>query len=403
MRLLHTIDSSIDVSKHEFEIVERKGIGHPDSLADLLAEMFANTYVKYCTEHYGTYLNHWFDKVVLAGGEALLSPGEVTIVKKPKAYLFGRVTKVANDEIPVERLFEDTVFALFNRVFGLTRDEIPTIVIDVNSGVGADHDRSFYELKIHDEKPTHESVANDTVFVAGYAKRSVTEELVVHVENYVNSTLFKDRYPETGYDVKVMARRYHQEVMLTVCIPFISKRVSGWENYTQIKQLILADLNEFVSQFPMHIVVKLNTKDLPGKGFLTVYGTALDKGDYGAVGRGNRLPGFISGNRGETQEAPAGKNAFVHAGKIYALVAHRISNRYSSIIGQNARTIISTSNGMTLSDPELVVSTIENSSKDAESIFAQLVSEQLDNLPALSREIVSSDPIENFRTQQHLQ
>ena len=48
---------------YDVEVVERKGIGHPDSLADILAESFSNDYSLYCLENFGTVLNYWFDKV----------------------------------------------------------------------------------------------------------------------------------------------------------------------------------------------------------------------------------------------------------------------------------------------------------------------------------------------------
>ncbi|MCX7841342.1 MAG: methionine adenosyltransferase, partial [Anaerolineae bacterium] len=39
------------------EIVERKGIGHPDSLCDGMAERISVEYSKWCLEHFGMILH----------------------------------------------------------------------------------------------------------------------------------------------------------------------------------------------------------------------------------------------------------------------------------------------------------------------------------------------------------
>ncbi|MET7278839.1 methionine adenosyltransferase [Kribbella sp. NPDC005582] len=44
-------------------IVERKGIGHPDTLADHLAERLSRAYSRYTLDHFGAVLHHNFDKL----------------------------------------------------------------------------------------------------------------------------------------------------------------------------------------------------------------------------------------------------------------------------------------------------------------------------------------------------
>ena len=51
------------------EIVERKGIGHPDSLCDGIAERISVEYTRWCQENLGAQLHHNFDKVQLVAGE----------------------------------------------------------------------------------------------------------------------------------------------------------------------------------------------------------------------------------------------------------------------------------------------------------------------------------------------
>ena len=62
-----------------YDVAERKGIGHPDSLADLVADRFSKAYSTACLDAHGVILNHWVDKVTLVGAAARVSYGGFTI------------------------------------------------------------------------------------------------------------------------------------------------------------------------------------------------------------------------------------------------------------------------------------------------------------------------------------
>ena len=64
-----------DLGNENFEIVERKGIGHPDTLSDALAERLSNAYSKYTLKHFGAVLHHNFDKVGMMGGKCSVEFG----------------------------------------------------------------------------------------------------------------------------------------------------------------------------------------------------------------------------------------------------------------------------------------------------------------------------------------
>jgi len=49
--------------------------------------------------------------------------------------------------------------------------------------------------------------ANDTSALIGYYPLSPTEEVVLALEQHLNSKEFKQKYPETGEDIKVMGLR----------------------------------------------------------------------------------------------------------------------------------------------------------------------------------------------------
>ncbi len=54
----------------ETELVERKGLGHPDYIADSASEIASRELSKYYLRHYGRILHHNLDKTLLVGGQA---------------------------------------------------------------------------------------------------------------------------------------------------------------------------------------------------------------------------------------------------------------------------------------------------------------------------------------------
>ncbi|RLG78159.1 MAG: methionine adenosyltransferase, partial [Thermoprotei archaeon] len=67
------------VESLKVEIAERKGVGHPDYIADGIAEAVSRGLSKYYIEKYGMILHHNVDKVLVVGGQArpVFGGGEV--------------------------------------------------------------------------------------------------------------------------------------------------------------------------------------------------------------------------------------------------------------------------------------------------------------------------------------
>src|SRR5690606_34685150 len=88
------------------EIVERKGIGHPDSLCDGIAERISVEYTKWCLENVGYALHHNFDKVQLVAGDVDVTYGQATLVKPIRIQIAGRGTPVTPDgrRIPMDAI-----------------------------------------------------------------------------------------------------------------------------------------------------------------------------------------------------------------------------------------------------------------------------------------------------------
>ncbi|MCD6089812.1 S-adenosylmethionine synthetase, partial [Candidatus Bathyarchaeota archaeon] len=167
-----------------------------------------------------------------------------------------------------------------------------------------------------------------------------TENIVLATEKYLNSKRFKDRFPETGEDVKVMGFRKDDELELIISMAFIDRFINDEKDYFEKKARVLEDVKKFVEEKSgfEKIDIQLNTLDTPGRGlngiYLTVLGTSADGADSGQVGRGNRVNGVISLNRPQCSEAAAGKNPVSHVGKIYNLLTHEIAKDiYANVSG----------------------------------------------------------------------
>jgi S-adenosylmethionine synthetase len=137
--------------------------------------------------------------------------------------------------------------------------------------------------------------ANDTSAGVGYAPLTPTEQLVLGVENYLNSPGFKQEHPETGEDVKVMGVRIDRNLSLTVAMPFLAKRIHSEKHYFEVKEKVLRQLQEFLHQQPhgcKRAKVILNALDRVKQGlkgmYLTLLGTSAEQGDSGQVGRGKQ-------------------------------------------------------------------------------------------------------------------
>jgi len=88
LRITHL--SPPPVSAREIEIVERKGIGHPDTICDALAERLSIALSRYYLERFGLILHHNVDKALVRGGAAYTEFGGGTVLQPIEIYLAGR-------------------------------------------------------------------------------------------------------------------------------------------------------------------------------------------------------------------------------------------------------------------------------------------------------------------------
>lgn len=327
--------SGTSVAERKVEIVERKGLGHPDSICDAIMEKVSLALSREYKERFGTILHHNIDKgLLVAGGvERRFGGGKVT---EPMRLIFGdRATfKVGNETIPVS----DIAIATARQWL---RDNLRFVDPEHHVTYQVEIRQTSQELQdiFSREKGVFE--ANDTSAAVGYAPLTRTETTVLETEMYMNSNEFKERFPETGEDIKIMAFRKDRELALTVAMPFIDRYIADESEYFMKKDIVHKAIEEFVLDKCISfgkVEVYFNTLDRKGRGlngmYLSVTGTSAEDADSGEVGRGNRVNGIIALNRPSATEAAAGKNAVSHIGKIYNILTHKMAHKiYESVDG----------------------------------------------------------------------
>lgn len=322
----------LPIEKRKIEIVERKGLGHPDYICDAIAENISRELSKKYLKKTGMILHHNIDKALLAAGEAKIKFGGGEVLKPMKFVVGDRATYfIGKEKIDVDKIVEKAVKGWIKKNLRFVNPEKHLIVQNELKRVSVALASIF---------KTKKKIlgANDTSAAVGYAPLTQTEKIVYETERFLNSKRFKKRFPETGEDVKVMGYRAGRKLNLTIAMAFVDRFIENEAKYFKVKEEVLEELKEFLKKFDLEISVNLNTLDKKGKGiegvYLTVLGTSADSADSGEVGRGNRVNGVIPLNRPISNEAAAGKNAVSHVGKIYNLLSFEIADEiYCKIKG----------------------------------------------------------------------
>jgi S-adenosylmethionine synthetase len=304
----------------DVEIVERKGLGHPDTICDALAEQLSRNLCRFYEEVAGTVLHHNVDKALLWGGSSRPAFGGGEVLEPMEVFLAGRATVECNGaRVPVEEMVVEGTRAWFRDNFhALDADKHVKVHCLVRPG-SADL-VELYER----QRSTGVWLANDTSCGVGYAPLSELERMVLEVEARLNAREVKDGMPEIGQDIKVMGIRRGEEVRLTIACAFIGRFLSGLDDYLAKKKRVAGLAREAAGRVSsLAVTVDVNTADDAEKGavYLTVTGTSAEAGDDGEAGRGNRANGLITPYRPMTMESVAGKNPITHVGKLYNLAA----------------------------------------------------------------------------------
>ncbi|MEV4539008.1 methionine adenosyltransferase [Asanoa sp. NPDC049518] len=374
------------------EVVERKGIGHPDTLCDAIAERASQLYALHCLDVHGRVAHHWFDKVMLVGGEAVTGYGNGILVRPYELVFAGKAAfAVGGDAIPVEDLLvraaRDVLGAVL-RQFDVERDiRIHNMLVDHRGSGRSDgryRPRTRADLLELDDPAR---VSNDCNVLTAFAPFSRLEELVLDIEQQLTGEGGLGNAPDIGVDVKIVGTRVGHHVELVVNVPFIAAEVPSQVVYERRQ----AELAEFICERARHrhgldIELTLNPGPQP---YLTVTGSVADTGDVGVVGRGNRSNGLITPMRPMSIEAASGKNPLDHTGKIYSRIADQLAASVATASGGNVVVTITTAKGRPINDPDLVA--IECDEPLPEDIAAAAAASCLDGVHEQSRAFIFGD------------
>lgn len=329
-----------EMGKRNVEVVERKGIGHPDTICDSIMNEVSVQLCKEYIDKFGAVLHHNTDKSLLVAGgvEHAFGGGKMN---EPMRLIFGdRASYGTKDKtIDVEKIAEQAAHSWFRKNMRF---------VDPNV-----HLRCQNEIKpgsaeltdIFNRKTGKFLPANDTSAAVGYAPMSETESLVYALERFYNGKEFKKSHPESGEDIKVMGMRQGDSISFTVAMGFVERFIDSEAAYFKKKEEIKQAGMDFLrAKTGKKLALDINTLDVPGRGingvYLTLIGTSAEDGDCGQVGRGNRVNGIIPLNRPGSSEAAAGKNPVSHIGKIYNLLTYRLAGRIHSELGNVGDTYV---------------------------------------------------------------
>ena len=300
------------------EFVERKGIGHPDTICDRLAEELACQLADEYRTHTGAVRHFNVDKAILAAGAVDIGFGGGEHIKPSKLVLVGKATYGFDWQPDVESLAKQ----YHARLLELLPDATPE-AFDVE--VWLNHSSSDLAAVVHAEEVA--PLANDTSFAAVSAPRSTLESIVHDVERHLNTDGYRAGNP-IGRDIKVMGAREGNDITITIACPVLATKVSNRDEYDEVVARVQSDATEVASAIAGRpVTVRVNQADQEDSAYLTLTGTSAEAGDDGQVGRGNRFGGLITPYRPMSLEAAAGKNPASHVGKTYHAIGYDISRR----------------------------------------------------------------------------
>lgn len=269
------------------EVIERKGIGHPDTIADNLSERLSEKLFKEYIKIAGGPKHYNVDKTMVCAGE--INRGKFT--SPVKIVFAGQYTKLKN----IDEILEKTIKEVLS--------------FEIDNGMKYE----VYNFLNHGSPDLNDifacKKANDTSFAVGLPE-SKNEKLVKDIGNYIDNLHKTDKH--IGTDNKVMFAFDGKDKSVFIALAFMDNFKSKAEYFKYKTQLE----EKLKTKFKLKNI-QINIGDTKDTQFLTKTGTSLEMGDSGATGRGNRRNGLITPTRPMTLEAYYGKNKITHIGRTY--------------------------------------------------------------------------------------
>ncbi len=324
---------TVHIEDQEIELVERKGLGHPDSIADGISESVSRALSRLYLDEFGRILHHNTDETQVVGGSSEPKFGGGRVTNPIYILLVGRATTEVNGEkLPYRDVALEAARSYVRSICAHV-DVDKQVEFDCKIGQGSVDLRGVFDQKA--------VLANDTSFGVGFAPLSDTERLVLESEKFLTLKL-KKKVPAVGEDVKVMGYRQGEKIRLTVAAALVDSEVANGAEYQSGCDEIQQKLADQAAKLThREVSIDVNPADDPelGRYYLTVTGCSMEAGDDGSVGRGNRANGLITPCRPMSLEASAGKNPVNHVGKIYNILGNLIANDIVKEAGGNVREV----------------------------------------------------------------
>lgn len=397
------VDSAIP-EPADVSVVERKGWGHPDTLADHLAEYLSQAYSRYTLAQFGAVLHHNFDKLALLGGASEVRYGSGRMTAPVRVLANGRATRACgSQQIPVEDLVRESIREFFAdrlpELEGTVRAELnvtgnasPGAVL--TSAVFPDRTAWFAPKCVDDLRERQTLLCNDTSLGTGWAPENLLEQFARRLVDWLSKPDgFRAGHPWCGSDVKLMGYFADGCFDLVLCVPQKCEYVSSRTAYSENKERLQAECHRLASEILGDVPARfrINLRDIPARDelYLTYTGSSIESGDEGVVGRGNRVSGLITPFRPMNIEGASGKNPVYHVGKLYNVAAHRLAAALAEMTGGYAEVHLISATGQRLDRPWRVHIRLSAAQPPLNEVHGLLL-RTLDGFPAMTDEIVTT-------------
>lgn len=382
------------VNDQTVELVERKGLGHPDSICDGVAEAVAQRLANEYIDRFGRVLHFNTDETQLVAGSSNPAFGGGEVNEPIYLLIVGRATKQFDGQpFPAERIALEAAREYVESNF--PRLSVGTdMVIDTRLGQGSGDLQTVFG-----EMGTEIPAANDTSFGVGHAPLSDTERLVLEAERSLNGA-FSRSTPALGQDIKIMGKREDNAVDLTIAAAAIDEHIDDTDGYRSL----LADIADHVYDLAADITtldvdIAVNTADDIDNGsiYLTTTGTSAEHGDDGSVGRGNRCNGLITPNRSMSLEATSGKNPVNHIGKIYNVLAYETAKSVVNEVDdiRDLRVRLLSQIGQPIDQPQIAdIHVLTADGVDVDDLTPEIVpvvDDRLANVTDITRQLIDGE------------
>jgi len=335
------------------EMVERKGLGHPDTLADALAELVSMEYSRFCQQHFGVVLHHNIDKLYIGAGHFRVDFGLCEMIKPVQVMINGRMSNsFARQIIDLQGICESTVREYLQKVLPHLQPE--QLVVNANATQHTQRNNWFTPMSMEDLPETADLRANDTSICLAHWPFSTAENLAYELESYFWSREGKypvPRFDHFGQDIKVMVVREGNRFDVTVGVPVISTKVSCLDEIRDYIASAESDLNQIAEgwiDLDDRVQVRINPYQ---ERYMLGIGSCIECGEEGLVGRGNANNGVISVFRPHSMEAWAGKNPVYHTGRVLSFLTMNLAKAIHSHFGVRCTVIAMTKNKGSLIPP----------------------------------------------------